>query len=91
VFAEGQALVVADRIAARINGTSTTAEYDGRGLCYVEFGDETVARVEVTFRTGEMPSGTFDAPSEKWAADKTEFGRSRVERWFGRRWTPLGG
>jgi sulfide:quinone oxidoreductase len=38
-----------------------------------------------------MPSGTFDAPSEKWAADKTEFGRSRVERWFGRRWTPLGG
>jgi sulfide:quinone oxidoreductase len=90
VFAEGQATVVADRIAARIDGSSTDAEYDGRGICYVEFGDDTVGRVEVTFRPGVPPSGNFDAPSVDWGADKTEFGRSRVARWFGKQWTPLG-
>jgi sulfide:quinone oxidoreductase len=90
VFSEGQAAIVADRIAARIDGSPAQAEYDGRGICYVEFGDDTVGRVEVTFRPGQAPSGTFDDPSAAWAADKSEFGRSRMERWFGKDWTPLG-
>ena len=90
VFAEGQAAIVAGRIAARIDGTSAGAEYDGRGICYLEFGDDTVARVEVIFRPGQPPSGNFDTPSTGWAADKTEFGRSRMARWFGKDWTPLG-
>ena len=87
VFAEGQAAVVADRIAAAIDGTAG-AEYDGRGVCYVEFGDDTVARVDVTFHPGQSPAGTFDAPSLSWTADKVEFGRSRVARWFGTDWDP---
>jgi sulfide:quinone oxidoreductase len=89
VFAEGQAAVAAERIAARIERSATNAEYDGRGICYVEFGDDTVGRVEVTFRAGQPPVGIFDAPSVGWAADKTEFGRSRIARWFGNQWTPL--
>jgi sulfide:quinone oxidoreductase len=88
VFAEGQAAVVAERIAAGIAG-SPDAEYDGRGICYVEFGGEVVGRVDVTFRPGEAPFGTFDQPSMAWTADKSEFGRSRIARWFGRDWTPL--
>jgi len=90
VFAEGQAAIVADRLAARIDGSPAAAEYDGRGICYVEFGDDTVGRVEVIFRPGQPPAGTFDAPTLDWAANKAEFGRSRVARWFGREWTPLG-
>jgi sulfide:quinone oxidoreductase len=89
VFAEGQAAVVADRIAAQIDGTSGP-EYGGRGVCYIEFGGEATGRVDVTFRPGEAPFGTFDAPSKSWAADKSEFGRSRISRWFGRDWSPLG-
>jgi sulfide:quinone oxidoreductase len=90
VFAEGQAAIVADRIAARIAGVAPEAQYSGQGICYVEFGDDTVGRVDVTFRPGEPPSGTFDEPSAGWTADKTEFGRSRLARWFGKEWTPLG-
>ena len=89
VFAEGQAAVVADRIAARIEASAADAEYDGRGICYVEFGDDMVGRVEVTFRPGEPPHGAFDGPSVDGVADKTEFGRSRIARWFGREWEPL--
>jgi sulfide:quinone oxidoreductase len=90
VFSEGQAVVAADRIAAIIRGASGAAEYDGHGLCYLEFGGDEVARVDVMFVSGQPPRGTFEAPSVALAADKEEFGSSRVRRWFGRDWSNVG-
>lgn len=87
VFAEGQAAVVADRIAALIRGTTASAQYDGRGMCYLEFGRDQVAIVEVTFLSGHNPIGTLQGPSPALAADKIEFGSSRIQRWFGRTWS----
>jgi hypothetical protein len=52
----------------------------------VEFGAEQVGRVEVTFLKGERPNGQFDQPSTLHADDKSEFGSSRIRRWFGRDW-----
>jgi sulfide:quinone oxidoreductase len=65
-----------------------TPHHGGRGTCCVEFGDNRVARVDVTFHAGQTPFGSFEDPSSALAADKTEFGRSRIERWFGREWQP---
>src|SRR5271155_472822 len=90
VFSEGQAIVAADRGAAIIRGDLGSSEYDGRGMCYLEFGNDEVARVSVTFATGQAPSGTYEAPSAALAVDKGEFGSSRIRRWFGREWTSLG-
>jgi sulfide:quinone oxidoreductase len=89
VFSEGQAAVAADRIAAIIRGATDSSEYDGRGMCYLEFGHGEVARVDVMFVSGQPPSGTFEAPSEALAANKEEFGSSRVQRWFGRAWSSV--
>ena len=86
VFAEGQAVVVANEIIAQHRGRRTSATYDGRGICYVEFGHGHVGRVDVTFRSGERPFGEFDGPSQDHTADKSEFGSSRVQRWFARDW-----
>jgi sulfide:quinone oxidoreductase len=86
VFAEGQAAVAAERIAARIRGELAAAEYDGRGMCYLEFGDGKVAKVNVTFVKGQPPTGSFDAASELFADDKVAFGTTRVARWFGKEW-----
>jgi sulfide:quinone oxidoreductase len=86
VFAEGQAVVAAERIAATIRGGTGSAEYDGRGICYLEFGHGRVAKVDVTFLSGQSPTGGIDGPSSELAADKTRFGRDRVRRWFGRDW-----
>ncbi len=88
VFAEGQAAVVAERIIAAMQGSSTSTEYDGRGVCYLEFGQDLVARVDVTFLTGRAPVGDLEGPSEAIAADKVEFGADRIRRWFGRSWHP---
>jgi sulfide:quinone oxidoreductase len=86
VFAEGQASVVADAISALLRGGGDAHHYDGRGICYVEFGDEGVARVDVMFVSGQPPTGQFDPPSLAYVADKLEFGSSRIQRWFGRTW-----
>jgi sulfide:quinone oxidoreductase len=87
VFAEGQAVVVADEISALIRSVDDAGVYGGLGVCYLEFGGEQVAKVEVTFMQGQPPAGTMEGPSEAIAADKREFGRSRIRRWFGRSWS----
>ncbi len=86
VFSERQASVVADHLIARHRRTVVTSTYDGKGICYIEFGHQRVGRVKVTFRGGERPNGQFDEPSELLFADKSEFGTSRIQRWFGREW-----
>jgi sulfide:quinone oxidoreductase len=85
VFAEGQAAVAAERISALIRGTTTSAEYGGRGICYLEFGRDQVALVDVTF-FGDQRTGSLRGPSEEFAAEKVEFGSSRIKRWFDREW-----
>jgi sulfide:quinone oxidoreductase len=86
VFAEGQATVVAAQISAQKRGAATPAAYDGRGICYLELGHDMVAKVDVTFLSGQSPVGDLDGPSADLAADKVSFGSGRTRRWFGRTW-----
>lgn len=88
VFSEGQAAVVADRIIAAIRGEEGPT-YGGVGVCYLEFGGDAVAGVEVTFLQGQAPFGTYNPPSEQLAAVKADFGSSRIRRWFGREWSAV--
>jgi len=88
VFAEGQATAVAEAVVARLRGESSAPGYGGRGTCYVEFGDDRVGVVDVTFRSGEAPAGFLEGPSAELADVKAEFGRTRIRRWFGRDWSP---
>ncbi len=87
VFAEGQAAVAAEHIAARLRGATSDAEYDGHGICYLEMGDEEIAKVDVTF-FGETRVGRLVGPSAQYRADKSRFGATRIQRWFGRDWKP---
>ncbi|HVC69196.1 MAG TPA: FAD/NAD(P)-binding oxidoreductase [Acidimicrobiales bacterium] len=87
VFSERQASVVAEQIIQQVRGGSGAPIYDGRGVCYLEFGGDLVARVDVTFLSGKAPVGALEGPSRAIAADKGEFGSSRIQRWFDRTWT----
>jgi sulfide:quinone oxidoreductase len=86
VFAESQAGIAAERIIESIRGNEPTAEFDGSGICYLEYGNGEVAKVNAVFRRGETPYGEFAPPSLEIAADKKQFGRSRIQRWFGNDW-----
>ena len=84
VFAERQGSVVAAHLIARIREASTPPGYDGTGSCYIEFGGNEVARVDVDFfSTPGLPTGAFVAPSAATAAEKADFASSRRARWFG--------
>jgi sulfide:quinone oxidoreductase len=83
VFAESAARVVADDIAAVITGGEAPAPYGGSGVCYAEFGEGLVSKVEVSFLDGPGPEASRFLPSRDFAAEKAEFGSSRRARWFG--------
>jgi sulfide:quinone oxidoreductase len=83
VFAERQASVVAHTILAELTGGDPAAPYDGTGSCYIEFGADRVARVDVDFFSDEKPTGTFQEPSAELVAEKKHFGSSCRSRWFG--------
>lgn len=82
-FAEGQARVVARRVIAEAGGGEPPGPYDGKGACYIEFGQRRVARVDVEVVPGRGPAGTFTAPSAALAAEKERFGATRRARWLG--------
>ena len=83
IFAESAARVVADDIVAEISGEDPPAPYEGSGVCYAEFGDGLVSKVEVNFLRGESPAADRHDPSLQYAAEKAEFGATRRARWFG--------
>jgi sulfide:quinone oxidoreductase len=84
VFAEGAARAVAKNVSALVRNEEPTAKNPGAGSCYIEFGDNRIARVDVDFFSGPKPTGVFHAPSEELRADKNQFGATRKARWFGK-------
>jgi sulfide:quinone oxidoreductase len=83
IFAEAAALVVADDITAAIADAEAPPPYEGSGICYAEFGEGLVSKVEVNFLGGEAPVADRNEPSAAYAAEKADFGASRRARWFG--------
>jgi sulfide:quinone oxidoreductase len=82
VFAEGAAKSIASALIARIRGEGGAQLYGGVGSCYVEFGGEKVARVDVDFFAGPKPTTVYHEPSLLLGAEKEAFGAARKARWF---------
>ena len=83
VFAEGAAKVVARQLIAEVRGEGPADPYDGRGSCYIEFGEDRIARVDIDFLSGPEKTGVFNEPSLALREEKDEFGSTRKTRWFG--------
>ena len=63
VFAEGAARVVAAALIAELRGGEPPGAYDGRGTCYIEFGDGRIGARRRRLPLRPEPTGTFSAPS----------------------------
>jgi sulfide:quinone oxidoreductase len=82
VFAEGAAKVAAESIIAELDKDKQPSPYKGNGICYVEFGDGRVGKVDVDFFSGPSPFGSYTEASAALVAEKQYFGSSRKARWF---------
>jgi sulfide:quinone oxidoreductase len=82
VFAESAARAVADHLITEITGTGEPEPFDGKGSCYVEFGDGLVGRMDADFFPGTRPTAPFAGPSPLVAQEKEEFAAIRRKRWI---------
>lgn len=83
IFAEAAAKAVATNLIAWTRGQEGTARNPGSGSCYIAFGDNRLARVDVDFFSGPKPVAKYHEPSVELSADKGLFGSTRRARWFG--------
>lgn len=81
VFADVQARVVAENIAAQITGDGKTARYTGHGFCYIEVGDGMAAYGSGNFYGLSGPSVTLEPPSERHRQEKEDLERTVLALW----------
>lgn len=81
VFAEEQAHIVARNIVAQINGEKPTAQFNGKGVCYVDTGDNMAAEGAGDFYAYPAPVVHLEMPSVESRKAKHEFERI-FETWF---------
>jgi sulfide:quinone oxidoreductase len=74
---------VADEIIAGVRGGEMPPPFGGTGTCYVEFGDERVARLDADFFGGPAPRAPLTGPSLETSEEKRQFTAERRRRWFG--------
>ncbi len=78
VFADGEARVVAESIAAEINGAAKPARYDGKGFCYIEVGTGKAAYGAGTFYGMPGPRISLEAPSDHYRREKEDLERTAL-------------
>jgi sulfide:quinone oxidoreductase len=83
VFAEAAAKTVAAEIITSLRA-GPPLPYEGRGVCFVEFGQGAVGKVDGNFLGGPSPVVELVGPSPEYVAEKVAFGADRRRRWFAR-------
>lgn len=81
VFAQGEAEVVARRIADELGGRRPSAVFEGKGSCFVEMGDGKAAFASGDFYAADEPHVTLRRPGRHWHLAKVAF-----EQYWRRRW-----
>lgn len=81
VFAEAEAQVVAENIAAEIEGAKPKARFNGNGFCYIEVGDGMAAYGSGDFYAYPEPAITLQPPAPEYKQAKEQFERV-LDMWF---------
>jgi sulfide:quinone oxidoreductase len=81
VFADGQARVVAENIAAGIGGGGTASQFNGYGFCYVEVGGGMAAYGAGNFYGLPGPRVTLEPPAQRFRKEKEEIERTALALW----------
>ncbi|MBI4544608.1 MAG: NAD(P)/FAD-dependent oxidoreductase [Gemmatimonadetes bacterium] len=83
IFAEAQAQVVAQEIAAALGAAAAPPSFDGRGACFIEMGGNQAALVEGDFYAQPAPAVRIAGAAPAHLREKHRFEAERLERWLG--------
>jgi sulfide:quinone oxidoreductase len=81
VFADEQARIVAENIAAEIAGRAAGSRFSGHGFCYIELGDNMAAYGAGNFYAIPAPSVILEPPSIRFCKEKHEIERAAQVLW----------
>lgn len=82
VFAHAQGHVVADNIAASIDGRVSAARFDAKGGCFIEVGDGRAGYGSGDFYADPSPAVRVRPPSRLWHLGKVAFEQDVMRRWL---------
>lgn len=83
VLAEAEGRVVAERIAATMNGIRPEAEFQGEGACYLEIGGGEAMMVRGRFLAEPAPEVELVGPSAGLLEEKSRYEGDALDTWFG--------
>lgn len=81
VFAHAEALVVADNIAAAVEGRPAHARFDGHGGCFIETGFARAGYGSGNFFAEPSPQVEIKAPSRRMHLGKVAFELNVMRKW----------
>ena len=81
VFAHAEAKVVAEQIAASLDGRTTMSAFEGKGYCWVELGDGRAAFAGGDFYAEPEPQLTIRRPGRP-----LHWGKVAFEKWWLHHW-----
>jgi sulfide:quinone oxidoreductase len=81
VFADEQARIVAENIAAEIAGEAAARRFNGHGFCYIEIGDNMAAYGAGNFYGIPAPTISLEPPSTRFCKEKHEIERAAQVLW----------
>ena len=82
VFAEGEAITVAQNIISKIQSKKESSLFDGKGGCFIESGRDTASLIEVDMFSEPKPSTKLTEFTAKHLDEKIQFEKERLSKWL---------
>ena len=82
VFAEGEAMTVAQNIISKIQSKKESSLFDGKGGCFIESGRDTASLIEVDMFSEPKPSTKLTESTAKHLDEKIQFEKERLSKWL---------
>lgn len=82
VFAEGEAIAVAQNIISHIQSKNELSLFDGKGGCFIESGRDTASVIEVDMFSESKPITKLTESTSKHLNEKLQFEKERLSKWL---------
>ena len=82
VFAEGEAITVAQNIISKIQSKEESSLFDGKGGCFIESGRDTASLIEVDMFSESKPSTKLTESTAEHLDEKIQFEKERLSKWL---------
>jgi sulfide:quinone oxidoreductase len=82
IFAEGEAIAVAQNIISKIRSKKESLLFDGKGGCFIESGRDTASLIEVDMFSEPKPSTKLTESTAEHLYEKIKFEKERLSKWL---------